>query len=161
MLDLAAQLKIIKRDPLNVRFIPNPYDEVLIKAIKKHDNAFYFIAQRFEVSEQVQLFAIKQCEWSIRFIQNPSETVQLAAVKKNGLAIQCIKTPSERVQLAAIKQSIRSMPFIDNPTEQVQMLAIKLIVERYPDNITQSLKYFIKDPCDKALKIMEIYDVIS
>jgi hypothetical protein len=76
-------------------------------------------------SESVQLAAVKQNGYAIKNIKNPSEAVQLAAVQQNGSAIQFIKNPSEAVQLAAVKQNGRAIQFIKNPSEAVQLAAIK------------------------------------
>lgn len=49
----------------------------------------------------MQLAAVNQYAFSIRFIENPSEAVQLAAVKQNSEAINNIYKPSDKVKLAA------------------------------------------------------------
>jgi len=45
-------------------------------------------------SEAVQLAAVEENGYSIRFIKEPSEPVQLAAVKQGSYSIQHIKEPS-------------------------------------------------------------------
>ena len=40
------------------------------------------------MSEKVQLAAVNECGYAIKFIKNPSETIQLAAVNQNGFAIR-------------------------------------------------------------------------
>ena len=58
-----------------------------------------------------------------------TEDIQLAAVKQCGFSIRCIYEkniqPTEEVQLAAIEKQIGSLSFIPNPSETVQLAAIK------------------------------------
>ena len=51
----------------------------------------------FSVNEEVQLEAVKQNGYAIKYIENPTEEVQLAAVKQNGNAIRFIENPYESV----------------------------------------------------------------
>jgi hypothetical protein len=92
-------------------------------------------------SEAVQLAAVKQEGFAIKNIKNPSEAVQLAAVQQNGSAIEYIKNPSEVVQLAAVQQSGFAIRFIENPSEVVQLAA----VERRGLSIV-----YIKNPSEKV-----------
>ena len=71
-------------------------------------------------SQEVQLAAVKEDPWSVKYIQNPSQTVQLAAVKKNPFSIQYIQNPSEKVQLVAVKNNPFSIKYIKNPTQKVK-----------------------------------------
>ena len=95
-------------------------EDLQLEAIKQNGYAIRYIENP---SEKVQLAAVKQDGYSIEFIKNPSEKVQLAAVKQDGWAIQYIKNPSEKVQLAAVKQYGSAIKFIENPSEKVQKLA--------------------------------------
>jgi hypothetical protein len=54
---------------------------------------------------------------------NPSETVQLAAVQQNGFAIRWIERPSEAVQLAAVQQDGFAIHHIENPSDTTIMCA--------------------------------------
>ena len=44
-----------------------------------------------------ELEAVKEDEYAVQFIQNPSEQVQLEAVKQNGFSIRYLHNPSEQV----------------------------------------------------------------
>ena len=48
-------------------------------------------------SENVQIEAVKENQYSIQYILNPSEEVQLEAVKQNGCSIQFIKNKSDKL----------------------------------------------------------------
>jgi hypothetical protein len=76
-------------------------------------------------SESVQLAAVKQDGSVIEYIENPSEAVQLAAVQQNGFAIKYIENPSEAMQLAAVQQDGWAINYIENPKEEVQLAAVK------------------------------------
>jgi hypothetical protein len=70
-------------------------------------------------TEEVQLAAVNQDGYSIKFIKNPSDQVQLAAVKQDGYSIKYIKNPSYEVQLAAVNQDGCAIKFIKNPSINV------------------------------------------
>jgi len=76
-------------------------------------------------TEAMQLQAVQQDGWSIRYLKNPSEAVQLAAVQENGWAIKCLKNPSEAVQLAAVQQDGWAIGYLKNPSEAVQLAAVQ------------------------------------
>jgi hypothetical protein len=54
------------------------------------------------LSEDEQIYHIKDHNWIISYIKKPTERVQLAAVKISGWAIENIKEPTELVQIEAI-----------------------------------------------------------
>jgi hypothetical protein len=76
-------------------------------------------------SVEVQLAAVKQDGYIIKFIKNPSPEVQLEAVKQNSCAIQRINNPGLEVQLAAVRNYGCSIYYIDNPSPEVQLEAVK------------------------------------
>ena len=66
-----------------------------LESVKQDSNTIEYI---------MQLEAVKQDGWAIRFIKNPSEQMQLEAVKQNGFAIYFIKNPSKKVKQMANKK---------------------------------------------------------
>ena len=78
------------------------------------------------VIDEFNLAIVKQDGRAIEFIDNPSKQVQLIAVKQNAFAIKYIIKkgiiPSEKVQLIAVKQNGLAITFIKNPTEKVKQL---------------------------------------
>lgn len=72
------QLRRVKQDAFNIRFIKNP-------------------------TEKVQLEAVNENVKVARFIDNPTEKVQLVVINEHSFAIQCIKNPSEKIQLKALE----------------------------------------------------------
>jgi len=76
-------------------------------------------------SEAVQMAAVQNNGYAIRFIKNPSEAVQMATVQQNGYAIQYIKNPSEAMQMAAVRQDGFAIKFIKNPSEAMQLAAVR------------------------------------
>ena len=74
---------------------------------------------------EVQLEAVKQDGYAIKFIENPSLKVQLEAVKQDGDAIELIKNPSLEVQLEAVKQKGCAIKYIKGPSLEVQLEAVK------------------------------------
>ena len=102
--------------------IKNLSEVVQLAAVKENGDTIRFIDNP---SEKVQIAAVKQDGEAIQFIDNPSEEVQLAAVKKNGWAIYYIENPSEEVQLAAVTERGEVIKYIENPSEEVQLAAVK------------------------------------
>jgi hypothetical protein len=76
-------------------------------------------------SEAVQLAAVEQNGWAIKYIQDPSEAVQLASVQGDGFALQYIENPSEAVKIAAVRQNGWAIYYIRNPSEAVQLAAVR------------------------------------
>ena len=81
------------------------------------------------VTDSVQLAAVSENGYSIRFIKNPFEQVQLAAVEQNGDSIDDIKNPSEQVQLAAVKQNGSSIRYIEHPSDALLNLCKNSIIK--------------------------------
>ena len=119
--DKAMWTELLK-DP--IRFLKNNPDvseRVQLVAVTQEGYAIRYIENP---SERVQLAAVTQDGNAIRYIENPSERVQLVAVTENGTAIQYIKNPSERVQLVAVTENGGAIEYIKNPTERVQLAAV-------------------------------------
>ena len=97
---------------------------IQLSAVTQNDWAIKYIDNP---SEKIQLAAVTQYGEAIQYIKNPSEEVQLAAVTKNGLAIEYIIhngiIPSEKVKLAAVTEDGRAIEYIDNPSEAVKRAA--------------------------------------
>ena len=116
------QLEAVKDDGFAMNYIKNPSKKVQMEAVK-HDG--YIICYIKNPSEDVQIEAVKQNERAIEFIQNPSERVQIESVKKWGYSIQYINNPSEKLQIEAVKQNGLLIEYIINPIEDVQLEAVK------------------------------------
>ena len=115
------------------------YSPAFQKAMLGIDGELIFILfrKKIEVTEQMQIIAVKQNGRAIWNIIDegikPSEAVQIAAVKQNGIAIDYIIeagiTPSEEVQLEAAKQNGIVIDYIIEagitPSEEVQLEAVK------------------------------------
>jgi len=100
----------------------NPSEAVQMAAVQQTAYAIKYIKNP---SEAMQLAAVKEYSVAIKFIKNPSEAVQMATVQLDGCAIYYIKNPSEAVQLAAVKKYGFAIKFIKNPSEAVQMAAVQ------------------------------------
>jgi len=100
----------------------NPTEAMQLQAVQQDGWSIRYLKNP---SETVQLAAVQNYGRAIEYIKNPSEAVQLAAVKKNGWAIRYIKNPSEAVQLAAVQQNWTAIKHIENPSEAVQLAAVQ------------------------------------
>ena len=76
-------------------------------------------------SPEVQMEAVKEDGWAIRYIKNPTVEVQMAAVKQDGRAIEFIKNPTPEMQMEVVKQDGSAIQHIKNPTPEMQMEAVK------------------------------------
>ena len=92
-----------------------------------------------DMSEEVQLAAVKGYGDAIRFIKNPSPEVQLAAVKQDAYAIQFIKNPSQEVQLAAVSQSGQAIEYIKNPSHELITLPSVIKIKDLYDNLIKNI----------------------
>jgi len=109
---------------INPRALANKYP-VLWKIFDPISKAAKSIVLQKNPSEAVQIAAVKEYGFDIKYIKNPSEAMQLAAVKEYGFAIQFIKNPSEAVQMAAVQQTGCAIYYIKNPSEAMQLAAVQ------------------------------------
>ncbi len=119
-----------KKELLNIiqaaRKINNNYKRMKDSTIlKKIINCYLFIDDIIihidNPSEKLQLAAIRENAWAIKYIKKPSKEAQLAAVKQNGEIIGEIDNPSKEIQLAAVKQNGNAIYYIKKPSEEVQL----------------------------------------
>jgi len=118
-----TQLAAVNRAAQVIIHIDNPSEAVQLAAINKDKDIVWLIKNP---TEKVQLVAVMlDAHFLDSFVRNginPSHEVQLAAVKNNGYTIRYIEHPSEEVQLAAVKANYRAIGSIKNPTQKVKEL---------------------------------------
>jgi len=101
------QLKAVKMNDWNIRYIDHPYESVQRVVIEKNLSNFFYINNP---SESIAIYALKSMTYAntprqqlidfnpIRVIKNPSEDLQLLAIKNSSdEVIKHIKNPTERV----------------------------------------------------------------
>ena len=116
-------------------------DSTILKKLINNEIAHYQIFEFIkDPPELLQLAAVKQSGYVIRYIVNPSKEVQLAAVRQNGDSIKYIKNPSEEIKLAAVKQNGWAIYYIKNPSEEIQLAAV---------NEDSSAIGYIKNPSEE------------
>ena len=76
-LSIEEQIKLVKEDGWNIKYINNPCLEVQLEAVKKDGYSIKYINIP---CLEVQLEAIKEIEYSIQYINNPCLEIQLEAV---------------------------------------------------------------------------------
>ena len=111
------------------------------------------IEEDFEFDEETQLriieekFYLKNDEYSIQYIKNPTKRVCLEAVNRDSWVIQCIEYLTEEMCLKAVKKCGSTIQFVKNPTEEIQLEAIKEngLVIRHIKNPTEEM-------CIEAIK---------
>ena len=124
----------------------NEMELVQLKAVREYG---YVIKYIDNPSERVQLTAVKQDGRAIQFINNPSLKVQLEAVKQNGYAIYFIKNQLLEVQLEAVRQNGCYIQFIKNPPLEVQLEAVR------KDGCSIQ---FMKNPSDYIKSIVDVIE---
>jgi hypothetical protein len=72
------QIRYVKKNYQNIRYISNPSEEVQLASIRKH-------------------------AWAYSYIKNPTNKVSFEILKINGYYIKYIKFSSEEFQLEAVK----------------------------------------------------------
>ena len=130
------QLKAVKMNDWNIRYIDHPYESVQRVAIEKKLSNFFSINNP---SESIAIYALKSMTYSntsrqqlidlnpIGVIKNPSEDLQLLAIKKSSSeVIKHIKNPTERVQILALNDDADNIKYIKNPSEKIKIMAVKL-----------------------------------
>lgn len=92
---------------------------------------------------------------------NISKDILLSVVNTDGKLIEYINNPTEDIQLAAIKQNGNVIEYIENPTEDMQIMAMENV--SFYELVQYGLNpiKFIKNPCEKALEIADIYDKLK
>lgn len=116
----------IMNDPISIKYIENPSEELQLMAIELNYNVYKYINN--PTKEVSALFAVSKNPYNIQYISNPSERVQLAAVKQKGDSIQFIKEPTNDVQLESLKSDISNCNYIENlTTNSLLHIAIEII----------------------------------
>jgi len=100
----SEQFLALQQDSTNIRYIPNP-------------------------SEEIQLFAVGDNGYGngydIQYIKNPTERVKMAAVKDNGNAIRFVENPNIEMMKTAVEDHAGSIKYIKNPPTEIQWIAVK------------------------------------
>jgi hypothetical protein len=88
------QIKLIKLNPYNIKYIKNPSIKSQELAIKKYPYLIKYIKNQ---SEEIQEIAINKNIWSIKYIDNPTKKIQEIAINKKIYTIFYIKNPDENI----------------------------------------------------------------
>lgn len=130
-----VQLEAVKLDGMVIEYILRSSvkvsKKVLLAAVRQNGTAIYHIMKSEHLInfmkdiEELQLEAVNQNGFSIKYIKNPSKKIQLAAINKNCFAIQFVSNADQEVQLAAVKQDGCTIKFIKNPSNDIQLAAVK------------------------------------
>jgi len=135
------QLKAVKRDDWNIRYIDHPYESVQRFVINKRLLNFYKIKNPSEsvIIDVIKLTTMRtmplymiRSNHPISYLKNPSEELQLHALKNTVTeVIKFIKHPTEKVQLYAIRDEIGNINFINKPTEKVKTIVVEKLLKKY------------------------------
>lgn len=136
----------ILNNPLYIREVENPSEELILKAIGKNPSVIQYINNKLrsevinktavklnplvieyieDPSEDISIMAVKILWNSLRYIKKPSYNVLKEAVKAKGWAIQFIEDKTEELCLLAVSKDYDSIKYIENPSEEVQLIAVK------------------------------------
>lgn len=136
----------ILNNPLYIKEIENPSEELILKAIGKNPFVIQYIKNKFtsetinktavklnplvieyieNPSEEISIMAVKILWNSLRYIKEPTYNVLKEAVKAKGWAIQFIGNKTEELCLLAVSKDYDSIKYIENPSEEVQLTAVK------------------------------------
>lgn len=118
-----AQMMLLDNSISNIRYINNPSDRAIERAIKADYHNLRCI--RGPIKKKHQLMAIQQSSNAINMLHNPDDEVKYAAIKRSGSVIRHIESPTLDMQRAAINKAASAVAGIDNPSEEIQMLAIR------------------------------------
>ena len=121
-----------------------------LRCVEKHNTQIIMMYIR-NYSDKVNLALVKKDPFILNDLINRkhmeiSEEIQLEAVKRNGLVIGYIKNPSEEVQLEALKQNPTSIKYIKSPCKAAQLVAFN-----HKDCIRHQNKKCIKGVPDSYL----------
>lgn len=127
------KLFIVKNNGTNIKYIKNPSKNVQIEAVKDTVFAIKYIEN---LHEDVALMCVKSSWNALELIKEPSDNVIEEAIKTKGWAIKYITNPSEKLQLIAVGKDYDAIKYIKDPSEEVQIRAI--------DNYYAAIKYIEK-----------------
>ncbi len=120
--DIEELKKLIKDNPLYIRNLEEPSEELKALAVSRKGSVIQYIKNP---SEELQLLAVKNDPMSVEYIHEPWEQVAILAVKGNWNALKYIKNPVEAVIKAAIEEKGWAIQYIKDPTNEQQLLAIE------------------------------------
>ena len=134
----------VTNNPLYIREIENPSEEIVLKAIRKNPSVIKYIKDKpFRVqeeavklnqlvveyienpSEDICILAVKLLWNSLKNIKNPTYNVLKEAVKAKGWALQFVDEKTEELCIMAVSKDYDAIKYIENPSEDVQMTAVK------------------------------------
>lgn len=118
-----SQIRLVRADGKNIRFIENPSIKVQIAGVRQRGGSITFIENP---SFEVQLAAVQENYNAIQYIKNPHPEVQIAAVQASSFAIAHIENPTIEAQLEAVRQYPGIIVYIKNPSLEAQLAAVSV-----------------------------------
>ena len=134
-MDEAKTIEMIKKNPIIIKNIDNPTEEMKLIAINKNGLLLRYINNP---TLEMQEIAMNNNPRAIEFIENPTEKMMIEAVNNGWSNLNYIKNPSYNVIKLAIEQRGWAIRYVKEPSEELQLLAvmrdydsIKYIKEHY------------------------------
>lgn len=97
-------------------------EDVQLAAVKQSSAALSVITKP---SRKVKQTAVAHHGEAIQYINNPPESLKMLAVRQNGCALYFIKKASLKVQMAAIRKNPSAIRFIKRPSAKMQMMVVR------------------------------------
>ena len=121
-MDEAKILGMLKLNPIAIKNIDNPTDEMKIMALKRDGLLLRYIDNATKEMEEI---AVKTNPRAIEFIDNPTEELMKEAVLAGWSNLNYIKKPSYDVLKLAIEQRGWAIQYVKEPIEELQIMAVK------------------------------------
>lgn len=118
-------LEAIKKNPYCIRFIKHQekYEKIILDKFEEDPDLIRYIENP---SDSMVMKALNENISNLRYITNPPENLCIDIIQKNGMALQYVEHQTNKMCFAAIKQNAKSFCFIRNPTEQMYIEAYKM-----------------------------------
>lgn len=88
------QFELIEQSPYALMEIENQYEEVCLKAVKKHGGALQYVKNP---TENICIEAIKSHSCAFKYVKNPTEKICAEAIKTDSSLINSIKLKTPEI----------------------------------------------------------------
>lgn len=143
LIEAEKQVKLVEKNPYNIKRIKNPTDEAILRAIDLRGLEVFTsftkpMLKDSDLSEDWQNLAVLMRPHDITFLYDPSEKIQISACSKDFNALDGICNATVSAKLAAIKALNDSEELVEIHSRALDNLLSGEISDKLQDAIILS-----------------------
>ena len=124
-IDYDLSLQAIRKDVMNLQYIPHPHVDIIIEAFNKDHNVIKYI-KKYDQTEEMCLKAIQHDIDLIQYVhfKIPND-LAIKAVTKNGIYLNNIINQTDEIVKIALENTIRAFKYVKNYTPDMCLDIVK------------------------------------